>query len=394
MTAPYSPPDGFTYSPARDIRPDVDIISSLTSYQNVTSDQNVWAFWDAGWQNMRPWCQRNIINWVRRLGPEWTIRVLDNVSGSENHFSKYISSSSLPSALNEGSISGPPQHISDLLRLPLLYIHGGAWMDTGMVLLRHLDDICWRVILDPASPFEMAGVLMPLRKEAGTILNGFIATKRGNEMIKRWHDIYCKLWEGKTSAEGFSSHPILAHLSPLQVQLERLNCPPLLIPTEALGDYLAHFLAFERLQCLIDPSDGFDGAGYFMSKIFLIKAEDHLYYAQRITGWDGRKQYNMLTTKVDSEAKGYAEAKGFVESILRHSVMMKLSHGPPCGLENLASIWDQEDHSEDDIATGTFANYLRYGSVHWNLEQAAVCPTYLPRPARVFSAGVLEPIIT
>lgn len=394
MTTPYSPPYGFTDSPALDIRPESDIIFSLTSYQPVTSDQNVWAFWDSGWQNIKPWCKRNIINWVRRLGPEWTVRVLDNVPGSDNNLSQYVPTSSLPPALNEGNFSGPPQHISDLIRLPLLYIHGGVWMDAGTILLRHLNDICWRAISDPANLFEMAAILMPLRKEAGTILNGFIATKRGNGMVKRWHDVYSKLWEGKTSSEGFSKNPILAHLSPLQVQLETLNCPLLLMPNEALGDYLAHFLAFDRLRCLVDPSDGFDGAEYFTNKMFLIRAEEHLYYAQRITGWDGRHQYNMLTTKVSPEAKGYAEAKDFVDSILRHSVMMKMSHGPPCGLENLASIWDQEEHSEDDIVPGTFGSYLRHGSVHWDVEQAAVSPTYLPKPARVFSAGVLEPIIT
>lgn len=267
-------------------------------------------------------------------------------------------------------------------------------MDAGMILLRHLDDICWRAIIDPSSPYEMAGMLMPLRAETGTMLNGFIATKRGNEMVKRWHDVYCKLWEGRTSVEGFHQHPLLAHLPPLQVQIEQLECPPLLLPTEALGDYLAHFLAFERLHHLRDPNDGFDGADYFANKIFLLNAEDHLYYAQRISGWDGRKQYNMLATKVSFDsatADGYAQAKDFVDNVLQHSVMMKLSHGPPCGLENLASIWDEDEHKDDDIAEGTFADYLRYGSVHWQ-QMAAVNPVRLQRHKQVYIAGVLEPI--
>ncbi|KAF1972060.1 hypothetical protein BU23DRAFT_644760 [Bimuria novae-zelandiae CBS 107.79] len=394
MDFPYSPPDGFISTSALDSRSDADIISGLNSYQLVTNDKNVWAFWHAGWEDLRPWCQRNVINWAHRLGPQWTVRVLDNVPESENHVSKYVPSSFFPDAFIQGAIVGPPQHISDLLRLPLLYIHGGVWMDAGMLLLRHLDEICWRTVTDPSTPYEMAGILMPLRAEAGTMLNGFIATQRGNKTVKRWHDVYCKLWEGKTSAEGFSKDPLLAHLPPLQVQLEKLNCPPLLIPTEALGDYLAHFLALERLQRLQDPTDGFDGADYFANKVFLLKAEDHLYYAQRITGWDGRKQYNMLTTKASPAADGYTEANDFVDSVLQHSVMMKLSHGPPCGLENLASIWDEEEHKEDDIATGTFAEYLRYGSVHWNPKKATVSPTPLPKPAQVYVAGLLEPIET
>ncbi|KAJ4292414.1 hypothetical protein N0V90_009076 [Kalmusia sp. IMI 367209] len=395
MIAPYSPPDGLTGNPELDLPSDAEIISALTSHQPVTSDKNVWAFWHSGWENLQPWCQRNVISWVRRLGPQWTVRVLDDVTGSKNHLSNFVPASSFPDAFNTRTMIGPPQHVSDLLRLPLLYFHGGVWMDAGMILLRHLDDICWRAITNPSSPYEMAGILMPLRAEAGTMLNGFIATKRGNQMVKRWHDIYCKLWEGKTSAEGFHKDPLLAHLPPLQVQSEKLGCPPLLIPNEALGDYLAHFLAFERLQRLKDPSDGFDGAEYFANKVFLLKAEDHLYYAQRITGWDGRKQYNMLATKVSPTAEGYAEAKEFVDNVLQHSVMMKLSHGPPCGLENLATIWDEEKHKEDDIAVDTFAAYLRHGSVHWHhLEPATVSPIHLPRPAQVHVAGILEPIIS
>lgn len=394
MVAPYSPPDGLTVIADPDPRPEAEIISALTSFQPVTTDKNVWAFWDSGWANLRPWCQRNVINWARRLGPQWTVRVLDDVVGSENHVSRFVPASYFPDAFNTRTMVGPPQHVSDLLRLPLLYIHGGVWMDAGMMLLRHLDDICWRAITDPASPYEMVGILMPLRAEAGTMLNGFIATKRGNEMVKRWHDVYRKLWEGKTSAEGFHKHPLLAHLPPLQVQIKKLGCPPLLIPTEALGDYLAHFLAFERLHHLKDPSDDFDGADYFANKIFLLNAEDHLYYAQRITGWDGRKQYNMLATKVSSGStatEGYAEAKAFVDSVLQNSVMMKLSHGPPCGLENLATIWDEEQHRDADIAEDTFAAYLRFGSVHWQ-QTATVSPIRPPRHAQVYTAGVLEAI--
>ncbi|TPX17816.1 uncharacterized protein E0L32_002917 [Thyridium curvatum] len=394
MTAPYSPPEGLTVIADPDTRSDAEIISALTVNQPVTSDKNVWAFWHSGWDGLRPWCQRNVINWARRLGPQWTVRVLDDVAGSENHLSRFVPESYFPHALNTRTMVAPPQHVSDLLRLPLLYIHGGVWMDTGMLLLRHLDDICWRAIEDPSNPYEMAGILMPLRAEAGTMLNGFIATKRKNRMVKAWHDVYCKLWEGKTSAEGFHKDPLLAHLPPFEVQIDKLNCPPLLIPDNALGDYLAHFVAFERLHHLQDPNDGFDGADYFANKILLLRAEDHLYYAQRITGWDGRKQYNMLTTKVcgaGTTADKYAEAKGFVDDVLRNSVMMKLSHGPPCGLENLASIWDEEEHKDDDIIENTFADYLRHGSVCWQ-PAAPVEPVRLPRHKTVYTAGILEPI--
>ncbi|MCJ1440296.1 MAG: hypothetical protein MMC23_000779 [Stictis urceolatum] len=388
----YTLPSGLKVIANPDNRSNSEIASALRSYQPVTSEKNVWAFWHSGIDTVRPWSQRNVINWARRLGPDWTVRVLDDVPGSPNHLSKFVPGSYFPDAFNDKTMLGPPQHASDLLRLPLLYMHGGVWMDVGMVLLRHLDDICWRAIEDSGTPYEMAGILMPLRPQVGTMLNGFLATKSGNGLIKRWHDVYCKMWEGVVSAEGFHRHPLLAHLPPLAPQLDQLGCPPLLLPPEGLGDYLAHFIAFERLHRLEDPNDGFSGPEYFANKIFLLKAVEDLYYAQKITGWNGRKQYDMLATKVDPAAEGYLEAKGFVDNVLANSAMMKLSHGPPCGLENLATIWDEEQHKDDDIAPGTFAEYLRYGSVFWD-QTRQIKPTKVDTNAEeVFKAGVLEPI--
>lgn len=211
----YPIPEGFRLVSDPDVRSDEEIAAKLQTYQPVTSsDKNVWAFWHNGWAGMRPWCQRNIINWVRRLGPQWTVRVLDDVDGSVNQLSRFVPPSYFPDAFNNKAMAGPPQHMSDLLRLPLLFLHGGVWMDVGMLLLRHLDDICWHAIEAPDIPYEMAGILMPLRAEVGTMLNGFIASRRGNAMIRRWHSVYCALWEGKTTAEGFHTHPLLAHLPP------------------------------------------------------------------------------------------------------------------------------------------------------------------------------------
>jgi hypothetical protein len=393
MTAKYSIPEGFSLiSP--DNRSDEEIAVMLQMHQPVTaSERNVWAFWHSGWSGMRPWCQRNIINWVRRLGPEWTVRVLDDVEGSVNHLSRFVPPSHFPDTFNNKTMAGPPQHVSDLLRLPLLFLYGGVWMDTGMILLRHLDNICWRAIESPNSPYKMAGVLMPLRPEVGTMLNGFIAARRGNGAIRRWHAIYCALWEGSTTAEGFHAHPLLAHLPQLDVQNAELGCPPLLIPTHGLGDYLAHFLCLERLQQLRDPADGFNGAEYFTNNVLLLRAIDHVYYAQKITGWDGRRQYDMLATRVDDvKAPLQADAKAFVDKVLRNSALMKLSHGPPCGLENLATIWDEESHANDDIAEGTFADYLRNASVHWDYTGVAVKQAKVEKPKQIFEAGVLEPI--
>ena len=207
-------PEGFRLLQAGS-RTDEQIALLLQTYQPVSSsEKNVWTFWHSGWTNMRPWCQRNIINWVRRLGPAWTVRVLDNVEGSVNDMQRFVPAAQLPAAYNDKTIDALPQHLSDLLRLPLLFLYGGVWMDTGMLLLRHLDDICWRELESPASPYEMAGMLVALRPEPGPLLNGFIACRRGNVLVQHWHTVYCAMWEGKNNTDGFHRHPLVSHLVP------------------------------------------------------------------------------------------------------------------------------------------------------------------------------------
>lgn len=65
-----------------DNRSDEEIAQALHLPGPVTSQRNVRAFWGTGFQTMRKWNQRNVINWVRMLGPEWTVHVLDTVEGS------------------------------------------------------------------------------------------------------------------------------------------------------------------------------------------------------------------------------------------------------------------------------------------------------------------------
>ena len=156
-----------------DLRSDEEIIMQLKSYQAPTaSEKNVWAFWDTGFDRMAPWTQRNVINWVRRLGPSWTVRVLDHVEGSPVHISKFVDASFLPEAFNNHTMTGPHvgPHSGDMVRLPLLYLYGGVWMDAGMMLFRHLDDVCWKTIEDPTSPYEMAGLIIEINPGAPNML--------------------------------------------------------------------------------------------------------------------------------------------------------------------------------------------------------------------------------
>ncbi|KAI1310573.1 capsular polysaccharide synthesis protein-domain-containing protein [Xylaria venustula] len=381
-----------------DIRSDDEIAAWLQKKHPIVSDKNVWAFWHSGFTNMAPWVQRNIIGWVRRLGPEWTVHLLDHVPGSETNVSHYVESSYFPDAFNNNVMDGPSAgaHSGDLVRLPLIWKYGGVWIDAGTFLFRSIDDICWKQIEDPSTPYAMAGFVIEMRPGVDCMLNGFVAAKRGNPFIKRWHDIYLALWEGVTNAQGFHKHPLLRHLPLLCPPVDKLNCPNLNLMMEAFSDYLAAFMCFERLRKLIDPADGFNGPEYYSNHMLLFPALQETYYFQQQTNWSGTRQFKLLTAKRTGEDvvkdKEWQKAEDFVIDALANTSTMKLSHGPPGALDSfLADLWDSKEHQEKDNVEGTFAAYLRYGSVHFEQTRKMI-PIKMSWPSEeVLTCGVLEP---
>ena len=172
------------YVEALDTRTDEEILDALSKHTPVTSEKNVWTYWHSGVRSIPGWCQRNIINWVRLCGPSWSVRVLDNVPGSPNNALKWVAADTLPETFVKGTMDGPytGPHSADFLRGACLVQYGGVWMDVGIILIRRLEDICWKQLQDPGSPFEVSVPWM-----YGTIMaNHFVASRKGNPFVKRW----------------------------------------------------------------------------------------------------------------------------------------------------------------------------------------------------------------
>lgn len=167
-----------------DPRSDEEILSSIEQYRPVTSEKNIWAFWDSGLRAIPSWCQRNVIGWARICGPDWTIRVLDMVPNSPNHVLKFVDRETLPEAFLSGTMDGHHigQHSADFIRGPLLLRYGGVSMDVGCLLVRHIDRICWDLLADPDSPYEIA---VPVLYDQ-TIANHFVAARKNNVFIEKW----------------------------------------------------------------------------------------------------------------------------------------------------------------------------------------------------------------
>jgi hypothetical protein len=167
-----------------DTRSDEQIVETLRHYVPITSEKNVWAYWDSGIDNVPPFSKQNICNWVRKLGPDWTVRVLNKVPNSPNHALKWIPGHMLPEAWIKDQFEGPwaGPHSSDCLRGALLYLYGGCYSDVGTLMFRHLDDMFWNQLEDSNSPYEVVATIAWGR----LIANGFIGSRKGSMFIKLW----------------------------------------------------------------------------------------------------------------------------------------------------------------------------------------------------------------
>lgn len=172
------------YVEAKDSRSDAEILEDLAKRIPITSEKNVWTYWHAGVHKMPKWTQQNVINWVRLLGPSWTVRVLDKVPDSPNNALSWISADQLPDCFVKGTMTGPyvGPHSADFLRGAALYKYGGVWMDVGCILSRHLDTVCWDQLGDENTPYTICVPWM-LQQHIG---NHFVAARKGDDFIKNW----------------------------------------------------------------------------------------------------------------------------------------------------------------------------------------------------------------
>lgn len=371
-----------------DPRSDDEIIATLLRFQPVASEKNIWTFWDTGFSDLRPYVKRNIVGWVRRLGPDWTVRVLDHVEGSPCNVEAYLGPEEFHNAFNTRTMTGiyTGPHKGDVVRLPLLYHYGGVWLDAGTTLFRHMDDICWKVLEDTSTPYEIAGFAPGTVPTNEVIMNGFIASKKGNPFIKRWHAVYLAIWEGRTDCIGSQQHPLLRQVD--KVQVPKDLCEKYGIDNDLMNDYVAHALAFKRVRMVQDPTDGWDGPAYWENHAFVLAVQE-TFLGQILCGFDGQRQYDLLALPRASQDP---DAEHMVDQLLTNASTMKLSHGLKNNkMLHLSKIWDRPENADADIAAGTYAEYLRWGSVH--LEQTRdIKPLLVTCTSPVLKTALLQTI--
>ncbi|KAI1088727.1 hypothetical protein F5B19DRAFT_496123 [Rostrohypoxylon terebratum] len=361
-----------------DTRPDSEIDAAITHPPPpVTSEKNVWFFWHTGYATMHPYTQRNVRAWHRRLSKQgWVIRVLDRVPGSACNVSAYLPTTPalFPRAFIEGTLSGryAVQHVSDLIRFPVLLRHGGVYADVGLLQIGDLDRLWATTIANPSSPYEVLSY-----NQKGGLTNYFLASRPANPFFARCHRLLLALWDehgGKTSTEGMSASALLRGVplmgGALTIEEEDGTVIPPDEVSRMLSDYIIQGQAITMVMGLVDDEDGWDGPRYVAEHVYGIEWMVGAQLINEYTNWDGKRAFELMSLPLprdgEVETADQTQAREIVEACLSRSFQFKLAHGFIIRVFKftLGSLW--RAHEGSDNVLGTYAHWLRYGTIYWN----------------------------
>lgn len=385
-----------------DLRPDSEVDHDLLHPKPVSDEKNIWFFWHSGYTHMHRYTRRNIRAWHRRFSQQgWAIRVLDRLPSSPLNVANFLDVSdpgTFPRAFVDGTIGGDyaPQHTSDLVRWPLLLKYGGVYADVGMIQIGDLDRLWRETVGNPASRFEVlsynAGGV-----EVRSLTNYFLASGRNNPLFARCHRLLLRLWAadgGKASTEGMYSSPLLRGIPlmggsfTIEEEERKIGAEEV---SRMLTDYIIQGQVMTMVMGLIDEEDGWDGPKYVAEHVYGIEYMVGSQLINDITGWDGQKAFNLMSLSLPKEGEVESaeqkQAREIVEACLQKSFGFKLAHGLILRVfgDTLGSLWRKHDGS--DNVPGTYAHWLRHGTVYWN--QDGIPPTLEFKVIEPFKRGPL-----
>ncbi|KAK5956221.1 hypothetical protein OHC33_002796 [Knufia fluminis] len=358
--------------------------------------KHIFAFWHTGISTLPPYLLRNIIAWHSRFArSDWNIYVLDSVPSSPLNVANFIDTTSpsvVPAAFTNGTLSGEysAQHTSDLIRYPLLLKYGGVYLDAGILQFGDLNWMWTRHVGNPDSPYDFAGFTMGDPPDGLSIVNFAMMCTPNNPLVLRAHKILRKLWEGKTDTRGLHSHPLVNHLDLMRVSQEVAVTDDvggkMVINDESMTDYAIQIQAMGAAERWLDPEDDWDGSKYVREKCWLLSMMRHAFVPEQMTGWNGRRKWELLSMKLpgmdEEETEDQKLAREIVQKTVSEGWCLKLGHGFSAKLfggDTLGMLWRK--HSGSDCAEGTYAGWLRWAEVHCQQSEpprALEIPVYQP----------------
>jgi len=385
-----------------DLRPDSEVDHDLLHPKPISDEKNIWFFWHTGYAQMDPYTQRNVRAWHRRFSKKgWTIRILDRLPSSPLNVANFLDISdpgTFPRAFLDGTIGGDyaPQHTSDLVRFPLLLKYGGVYADVGLIQIGDLDRLWHETVGDPASRFEVLSYNIG-GVEGRVLTNYFLGCRRNNPLFERCHKLLLELWAmdgGKTSTEGMHSSPLVKGApvlgGSLTIEEEGKTIGPVEV-SRMLTDYVIQGQVITLVMGLVDEEDDWDGPKYVAEHVYGIEYMQGSALINAMTGWDAKKAFDLMSLSVPKEGEAESveqkKAREIVEACLQRSFGFKLAHGFVLRVfkETLGSLWRK--HVGSDDVPGTYAHWLRHGTVYWNPD--AIPPTLEFKVIEPFKRGPL-----
>lgn len=177
---------------------------------DIDSDNTIWIYWKQGIENA-PQIVKKCIASVSKYNKDYRVIIVD----SKNIHSYVKFPKRIEELHNKGMFS--EAHFSDLLRLQLLILYGGIWIDATVLVTADMPEIVRR------SPFFMfsVGNWWPSMKDPSKCSSWFIKSNSNNKLLVKTRNFLFEHWKHRISLiHYFAFHYALSALCDTDIECQ------------------------------------------------------------------------------------------------------------------------------------------------------------------------------
>jgi hypothetical protein len=144
---------------------------------------------------------------------------------------------------------------------------------------------------------------------------------------------------------------------------------------------------------LEEPNGGFNGVEYWTTKVLVFDCLSEDWGAEATIGFTGNDLFDVLVTKLGANpsSEEYQKAYKTIWRLLTKSSMQKITHGKNLTKgKALGIILDEKENEGKDAEPGSFAELLRYGSVHFKQDRKEIEYVKPKKPENIIKKGLFE----
>jgi len=156
--------------------------------KRIVPGNTIWLLWFQGFEKS-PYVVKRVVESWKKHNPSWNVElVTDENLHTYLHFPSHILKKRKLQIIQD-------QAFSDIIRISLLYHHGGIWADATLLCLRPLDDWVYHC-LAPTGFWMYRGY----RERKGPA-SWFIVSIKGNYLINSWYESMVQFWKKQSNKD-------------------------------------------------------------------------------------------------------------------------------------------------------------------------------------------------